>query len=107
VEQGERIRHADGHAMTKDGGKQSLSPEWHAAQECLLLLGDAHDGSQVKEVALRSDERLSKLIHRPERESGKVCTGEVARRFRDQVQQASLIQLTAKGYANAVEGSKM
>jgi len=107
MEQGERIWHADGHAMTKDGGKQSLSPKWHAAKERLLFMGDAHDGSQVKEVAFRSDERLSQLIYRSERESGKACTGEVARRFRDQVQQARLIQLTAKGYANAIEGSKM
>src|SRR5439155_27277625 len=101
------VTHAEGHAMTKDGGKHSLSPEWHAAQECLLLLRDAHDGRQVKEVAFRSDERLSQFIHRSERESGKACTGEVARRFRDQVQQARLIQLTAKGYANAIEGCKM
>ncbi len=83
--------------MTKDGGKQSLSPKWHTTQERLLLLGDTNDGSQVKEVAFRSDEGLAQLIHRPERESGKACTGEVARRFRDQVQQARLIQLTAKG----------
>jgi len=106
VEQGERIWYADGHAMTKDGGKQSLSPKWHAAKERLLLPGDAHDGSQVEEVAFRGDERLSQFIHRSERESSKAGTGEVACRFRNQVQQACFIQLTAQGYANAIEGSK-
>ena len=67
--------------MTKDGGKQSLSPKWHAAKERLLLPGDAHDGRQVEEGAFRGDERLSQLIDRSEGEGSKAGTGEVACRF--------------------------
>src|SRR5438270_1149530 len=106
LEQGERIRHADGHTMTKDGSKQSLSPKWHAAKERLLLPGDAHDGRQVEEGAFRGDERLSQLIDRSKGEGRKAGTGEVACRFRSQVQQACFVQLTAQGDANTIEGSQ-
>jgi hypothetical protein len=58
-EQGECIRHTDGHAMTKNRGKQSFPPKSHAAKDGLFLLGNSHDSSQVKEVAFSRNKRLS------------------------------------------------